>query len=410
MTDGTVKSKRPLLVAFVTIFLDLLGFGIIIPIQPFYAENFGASPTMVTLLGGSYSLMQFIFAPMWGRLSDRLGRKPIMLVSIATASIGYLLFGLAESLLMLFIARMVSGVGTANIATAQAIMADVSGPNERAKAMGLIGAAFGLGFVLGPAIGGLLGQFGGEVPAFAAAGLSALNFFGAIWLLPETYSAERRGSARPRVGRLAAFKRAMAQANVAPMLVMGFIITTGFALMEQVIALYIEHTTVIGYSAEETFQLATAKTTYVLVVVGVGMAIMQGRLVGPLVRRYGERRLLRIGIIVNAISLASIPLTGVVGYPWLFVFAILLAIGGGLANPSLQSLLSRSVARDEQGLTMGVSQSLSSLGRVVGPAVAGVLYEIGHNVPFLVGAVLVASALLLWMRVTPPDDAGSDLS
>src|SRR5690554_2058067 len=178
--------KRILAVAFVTMFLDLLGFGLIIPIQPFYAESFGASAAVVTLLGGAYSLMQFIFIPVWGRISDRIGRRPVILISVIASSIGHLFFGLAGSLTALFAARLLTGFGNANIATVQALIADSTEGHERTRGMGMIGAAFGLGFVIGPAVGGLLVRWGLAAPAFAAAVFALVNFGMAFFLLPET--------------------------------------------------------------------------------------------------------------------------------------------------------------------------------------------------------------------------------
>ena len=180
------NNKKILLLVFLTVFLDLVGFGIIIPIQPFYAEKLGASATQVTLLGASFSLMQFLFGSFWGRLSDRIGRRPVMLLSIGCSSIGYLIFGFSESLTVLFLARMLAGFGSANIGAAQAIIADSTPPESRAKGMGLIGAAFGLGFILGPAVGGFFSQFALSFPAYVAAGLGAFNFIFALTSLPET--------------------------------------------------------------------------------------------------------------------------------------------------------------------------------------------------------------------------------
>ena len=175
MSDAK-RGKHVLLIVFFTVFIDLIGFGIIIPIQPFFAEALGASPATVTLLGASYSLMQFLFAPFWGMLSDRYGRRPIILVSLGTGFVGYLLFGLSHSLPALFASRMLAGFGAANIGTAQAMIADSTSHADRAKGMGLIGAAFGLGFIFGPALGGVFGQFGIATPAFVAAGLCAANW------------------------------------------------------------------------------------------------------------------------------------------------------------------------------------------------------------------------------------------
>ena len=179
--------RRVMGIVFLTLFLDLLGFGIILPVQPFYCESFGASATQVTLIGAVYSLMQFVFAPLWGRLSDRIGRRPVVLVSIAFACVGWLILGFANALWMFLLSRAVAGFGNANLGTVQAIVADITRPDERAKGMGLVGAAFGMGFLFGPVVGGYFGQnYGPEVPALIAAGLAALNWVLALLLLPET--------------------------------------------------------------------------------------------------------------------------------------------------------------------------------------------------------------------------------
>ena len=235
------KSGKVLLVAFVTVFLDLIGFGIIIPIQPFYAELLGASPAVVTLLGGAYSLMQFIFAPFWGRLSDRWGRRPIILIGITTSIVGYTIFGFAESLLLLFASRMLTGFGNANIGAAQAIISDVTDESNRAKGMGIIGAAFGLGFIFGPALGGLLGQYHPTYPAFAAAILGVFNLALAYFLLPETN--QGKGSTHKRAPlSIAAFKKAAQSPHLLPMLFITPITILSFALMEQIVGLFIEAT------------------------------------------------------------------------------------------------------------------------------------------------------------------------
>ena len=388
---------------FLTMFLDLVGFGIIIPIQPFFAENYGASPTLITLLGGSFSLMQFIFVPPWGRLSDRIGRRPVMLCSIAITACGYALFAMADTIEMLFISRMMAGFGAANIATSQAIMADISTPEDRAKAMGLLGAAFGLGFVFGPAIGGLLGQISPQTPIWVAAGLSSVNFISAIFLLPETLQEGRR--AKRELNLFKVFGRMARKPNVTPLLITTLVITGGFSLMEQVLGLFIEHTwvtTSMDVTRDMAFKEAAARTGIVLVVIGIVMSLVQGRYIGPLVKRYGEKRLLLVGSVGTVVVLALIPATSWMGFGGLLVVGAMMGVFSGLWSPSLQAILSRSVASDEQGSTMGLNHSLSSLGRVIGPAVAGVLYELGRPVPFLVGAGIIAITVLLIRKVEQP--------
>lgn len=397
MTLDPVARRHALRVVFVTILLDLLGFGLIIPIQPFYAEHFGASPAVITLLGASYSLMQFVFAPFWGRLSDRFGRRPIMLSSIAFSVLGYALFGFAGSLGVLFAARMLSGFGNANISTAQAIIADVTEPHERAKGMGLIGAAFGLGFILGPALGGFLAQWGPTAPAFAASALAAANLVLAWAVLKETHDPAR--SAARRDLSFAALRRATEVPGVLGLMFVMFLLSSGFSMMEQVFALYISDVWVRpgappGTPMDVLQARGAALTSYLLVVIGITATIVQGGLIGRLTRRHGERRLLKAGLFVMALALASIPIIGAnFAYPAIFVTGVLMALGSGLANPTSNSLLSRASLPAMQGTVLGAGQAASALGRVFGPSMSGSLYQIAHPAPFVAGAVLLVVAL-----------------
>ncbi|MCO4769458.1 MAG: MFS transporter [Deltaproteobacteria bacterium] len=401
-------SRRLYGLVFLTIFLDLLGFGIIIPIQPFYAEAFGASPTQVTWLGAAYSLMQFLFVPLWGRLSDRIGRRPVVLVSIAFAIAGYIAFGLAGSLGMLFAARMLSGFGNANIATVQAILADITAPEDRAKAMGLIGAAFGLGFIVGPGVGGLLGGWlGPEAPAFAAAGMAAINWVFAFFALPETLPPEARAEAQKAGEGLGSMRAAFSRRAVRPLLVLTLVTVTSFALMEQCLGLFIERAWVPDAllaeagSAEQAalHKRATLLTTWVLLLVGVVATVVQGGLIGPLSRRFGERRLIQVGLIVAGVGMVGIPAVGSLGIYWVLLpVSALLAIGSGLYTPSLSASLSKSVSGSEQGAVLGVGQALGSGGRVLGPVVAGPLFEITPDMPFLVGGAGLLLAVVLALR------------
>lgn len=396
---------------FMTIFLDLLGFGIIIPIQPFYAEQFGASPAQVTWLGAAYSLMQFLFVPVWGRLSDRIGRRPVVLVSIGAAIVGFLVFGFAGSLGMLYAARLVTGIGNANIATVQAILADITAPEERAKAMGILGAAFGLGFIIGPGVGGVVGSlWGPAAPAFLSAGLAAINWIWAFVMLPETHPPEKRGQGStghrfaPR-----ALAKAVRRPVIGPLLVLLFVTTISFVLMEHTLGLFIERvwvpeavTAAAGSAAQEAAHgKAIALTTWVLIMVGVIATIIQGGLIGKLSARFGDRRLIQAGLVITGLGMLGVPVAGDMGsYALLFVPSGLLAIGSALYSPALNASLSRTVSPQEQGEILGLGQSMSSLARVLGPAVAGLMFEVTRDVPYFVGGVglLLAVSLSLKLR------------
>lgn len=416
--DVGVK-RRTLLVAFVTMFLDLLGFGLIIPIQPFYAQSFDASPTMVTMLGAAYSLMQFIFIPFWGRLSDRIGRRPVIMSSVLIAGIGYIAFATADSLWMLFAARILSGFGNANIATVQAMIADTTSGEERTRGMGLVGAAFGLGFVIGPAVGGVLVQWGLEAPALAAAGLTVLNLLLAIFVLPETntYRKKKGQVGPPKIGRIESTKLALALPNVGLIAGLMCIWTTGFAVMEQSISLFIEAVWVTGslvtqealatldpaaieaLGAQE-LKRAAGMAAAVLVAVGATSTVLQGALIGPLSRRFGERALIRVGMPLAGLGMLMIILSGRTGNFWMmYPSSMLLAAGTGLCNPVLMSLLSQSSPPNVQGSVLGIGQSASSLGRVLGPAMSGWLFSMNIEAPAMAGGAMLFVAFLLTFRL-----------
>ncbi|NBQ52626.1 MAG: MFS transporter [Proteobacteria bacterium] len=397
------KNSKPLLIAFFTIFLDLLGFGIMIPIQPFYVENFGATATQVTLLGASYSLMQFLFAPFWGRLSDRVGRRPIILFSVAVSAVGHLVFGLAQTLATLFAARMLAGFGNANLGTAQAVISDVTKPEDRAKGMGLIGAAFGLGFIIGPAIGGILGQYSPVYPAFFAAGLAVCNLGFAAFMLPETLKKGAPSTPGRRLLSLAALKHAARQTNVATLFTMTFVYTLGFAIMEQVIGLFIEKIWVGSqHDGPTRLQMASQMTAVYLVVVGFTAVLIQGFMIGRLTKKFGEQLLAKSGLVLLTLAMISIPLAGNTGiFPVMVATAVILAAGSGIFNPSNSSMVSRAADPSEQGSTLGLNQSIASLGRVLGPASAGAIFELNPSWPFYAAGSLTALAAIISTRLKP---------
>jgi multidrug resistance protein len=371
----------PLAIVFVTVFIDLLGFGIIIPLLPFYAESFGANAFTVGLLGTSYSLMQFLFSPVWGRLSDRIGRRPIILIGLLGSCLSYLTLALAGSLALVFAARIVGGIAGANIPTAQAYIADITTPENRAKGMGLVGAAFGMGFIFGPAIGGVLSHFGPAVPMWSASALCGTNLVAAWWLLPESRSA---GGQRQGIGRIEAFRRAFADRRLILLLALYFIVTAAFSAFEATFALFSERQ--FGYTA--------ATIGYLFAFIGTTLAFVQGVLVGRVVKRVGEARLIPMAIAVIGLGIGLVPLASSV--PGLLLAIGTLAVGMGFNGPALSSMVSRLTHADDQGGMLGLASSLASLGRVVGPAWGGFLFDqFGMTVPYFSSASIMVAAVLI---------------
>ena len=359
--------RSPLLVIFITVFIDLIGFGIVIPVLPFYVEGtrFNASPRAVGLLFASYSIMQLIFTPILGRLSDRYGRRPVLFLSLLGTGVGFLILGFATTVWMLFAGRIIDGITGGNISTAQAYIADVTTPENRAKGMGMIGAAFGLGFIFGPAIGGILSRWGINIPFLFAAGLAFSNAILLYFTLPETVtSAHPARVSAGAAGRWSQLLKALRQSRLALILAIYFLFIVAFSVMTTSFGLFTMYR--FGYDAHDT--------GWLFVFVGVIGAIVQGGLIGRLVNRFGEMPLVIAGALLFAASLFVIPLTSPhTGLMTLLLVGATFAVGNSLATPSLTSLASKSAGRGEQGGVLGVTQSVASLARTVGPLISSAL-------------------------------------
>lgn len=362
--------KASLGVIFLTVFLDLIGFGIVIPLLPRYAETFLAGDPRkglkIGLLLASFSLMQFLFNPIWGRLSDRVGRRPVLLCSLAGFVISYGMLGWAPSLTWLFAARIIAGIAGANIATAQAYIADITAPDKRAQGMGLIGVAFGLGFTLGPALSGFLAGPDRLHPrydliGFAAGGMSLAALMLAFFYLPESLPKEGVRAARPRLN-WNNLRASLTRPGLAPLFFMFFVASFAFANMESTFSLFLEH----------RFQLGARAAGYFFVLIGLVIAAMQGGMVRILVPKFGEVPVLRAGLFVMTVGMFGLALAGSVPATALAIAGV--ALGNGLLGPASFSALSRAARVDEQGGVLGIAQGLAALGRVFGPVVGNLLF------------------------------------
>jgi DHA1 family tetracycline resistance protein-like MFS transporter len=359
--------RSPLLVIFITVFIDLVGFGIVIPVLPYYAEraSFGATPREVGLLFASYSVMQLIFSPVLGRLSDKYGRRPILLISLMGTCLGFLILGFATTLTMLFIGRIIDGISGGNISTAQAYIADITTKENRAKGMGLIGAAFGLGFVFGPAIGGILSHWGMNVPFLFAGALAFVNVILLYFMLPETVTPDHPARVSAASGRgWRQLIDALRQPQLAFVLTIYFLSIAAFSIMTAVFSLFMMFR--LGYDPWHS--------GWIFAFVGIISALVQGGLIGKLVKRFGEPTLVIAGGVLFTVSLVLSPFVepslGLLG---ILSICAMSSIGNALLSPSLTSLGSKSASAGEQGSVMGVMQSVASLARAVGPSIAAVI-------------------------------------
>lgn len=390
---STKNQKSQLAIIFLTVFIYLIGFGVIIPILPLLSRNFGADALQSGLLMASFSLMQFIFAPFWGRLSDKYGRRPILVFCLLGEGLAYILFAYARSLEGLFLARSLAGFFGASISTASAYISDITTENTRSKGMALIGAAFGLGFIFGPALGGGLAYWGRHIDstphfdttftALWVSGLCFLNFLFSLKFLKESLSAENRNK-QEKKNRVSLLLSKFKLKTVGSLMSVYWLMSLAMAAMEATLILYMA----------DRFHWGLSETSLGFAYIGVMMVLTQGFLVRKMIPRWGERRVLLIGLVAFIFGMSG--LVWATTIPLLGVTMSFLAIGYGLANPSTMGSISLLTPAQEQGVTMGVTQSLSSLGRILGPILGGFLYKYDQHFPFLTSTgLLIISAIVI---------------
>ncbi|MET3836837.1 multidrug resistance protein [Brevundimonas sp. UYEF29] len=401
------KLKTPALaVLFATVFINLVGFGLVVPLLPFFAQSLKAEAWQITLMFSAYSLGQFFAEPFWGRLSDRIGRKPVLLMTLIANALGYLMLAFVPNIWLAIAVRLFTGLGAGNISTVQGYVADVTPPEQRAGRMGLIGAAFGLGFIVGPGLGGLLtqpqlGRLGYQLPIFLAAALAAVAAVGVVVFLRE--SRAKADPAAPRPAFLAGLKAARDNAVVSRVLVVTLIYMAGFSAMESVFGLW----------SESRYHWGAREVGLSFMIVGIVSTLNQGFFAGRLARRFGESRVLATGMLLFGTSLVLQVLAPVAWFPatrlelgaltipvvqgW--IIPIVMAIGAcgmSLAMPNISAMISRASPPDRQGAMLGLNMASSSVARIFGPMIAGALFSgLGHDWPFVIGALLTLPAALM---------------
>ncbi len=396
---------RQLSILYLITFINLVGFGIVLPVFPFFGNLVGASPAETTLAMAAYSLGQFVGAPLWGKLSDRYGRRPVLLFSLVGAIAAYLIMAHASDIWTLGGSRLFGGLMAGNIAAAFAYVGDISTPETRPKAMGMIGAAFGLGFIFGPAIGGLIAGSNPDFNDFAIVGYVSAAFagiaaIGTWWLLPESLTAERRAQARRDQSAIGPGDVLRAKPVIGGLIILSLLVISGAALME----------TTLAFFAHDVFGWGPSQVGLTFAAVGIISAALQGGAAGPLNRRFGSAALVVAGVAAHALGLAMM---AAAQSPWLFIAGLaVLAVGLGLFNPAFQTLASAQTDDGDRGMVMGLTQGASSLGRVIGPAVSGSIYVgIARHAPFAIGAgvmvIALATAMIVASRGRAPQGAAA---
>jgi MFS transporter, DHA1 family, tetracycline resistance protein len=390
-TGGRLLSPLPIL--FLTVFIDMVGFGIVVPVLPLYTERFGASPFTTGLLLAVYSGMGFIFSPVVGALSDRVGRRSILLLSTIGQATGFFIMGAATTLVWLFIARTIDGIFGANVSATQAYVADVTPPQDRSRALGLLGAAFGLGFICGPLLGGVLSLISLSAPFYFAGALAAANAVLIFFVLPESLPLENRS--RPdRDTFLTLFKEGRSRVIV-PLMAAYFFMMTGFSILTAFFAIFTEDR--FGYNA--------SANGYIFAGVGVISVIVQGAMIGRLIKSFTEKGIALTGLVLLACSMFALPLVQTA--PVLFLVSAGIAVGNSFINPTMNGLVSRAVNKSWQGRVLGLMQACASLGRFLGPLIGGWFLALNPRrtldfgkAPFWISSAFLVVSLVLTTMVS----------
>ncbi|OAH53149.1 MULTISPECIES: tetracycline resistance MFS efflux pump [Bacillaceae] len=371
-----METKKSLSILFAVMFLVMVGFGIIIPVLPFYAENIGASPAQLGLLMAAYSVMQLLFAPMWGRLSDRIGRKSLILIGIFGLAISFFLMAVSSALWMLFAARIIGGfLSSANMPAVMAYVADITTPEDRGKGMGVIGAAIGLGFIFGPAIGGIFSKSSLSVPFYLAGASSILTFLIVLFFLKESLPIEKRGQQSTK-------KTSLMQAFSGPISILFFLqlfVSLSLAGLEATFAYY----------AAQKAEIGIVELGYIFMIMGLAGAIVQGGLVGRLTKKYGEGLTIQLGILISAIGFGLILFVN--SFATAAIFLTIFGIGNGFIRPSVSALITK-VSTNGHGSATGMLSSFDSLGRIIGPPLGGWLFSLAIGLPYILGILLSIAA------------------
>ena len=391
-----MKNRSALVLIFLTVFIDLLGFGILIPILPsFSVKELNIDEAAIGIAIAIYSFVQFLFNPILGKLSDKYGRKPVIVVCLFLNAIGYIVFSFTHSYILLLVSRVIAGIGGSSIGVAQAYIADVTTRENRSKGMGLIGAAFGLGFVFGPLIGGLLSEFGYAVTGYVAAGFSLIALLSTIIYLPESIKNKLNNEKivpqlRRKIFDFPAMKNILQKPDLAVLILLFFILTFSFANIYGTFAL-------LGL---KVYGFTDMQNGYMFGIVGMTSAIVQGGLIGQINKLMTKKTILMIGSLLIMLTLALIPYAGT--FIGLAIVSVVLSYGTGTFQPTVLSLISEVTSETEQGITLGINQSLSSFARVLGPLWGGFAFEyLGYPFPFITGSIFTFIIFLLTIFYLP---------